>query len=490
MKLKNQNKISLIKSNVIHKSESELTVKNELLSASNQKMIDYPINKPLKEDVANFNAPLSRRQSEKVLININNGKNPQYNQALRTPSNSKKNLIEITENNSINFNDYDNNNNKNFINLDNNNNNFEIRYSNNSLSNLNNNLNINNLIKQNSYSNNNLNNPNNSNNQNHIPFKTFQNPIYANERVFRSNNNISQVRKNKNLLGGESTIYKPDNNMKSRSNPLLKYVTIGIKSSEEYKRLNTDINLSSNRSSLRKPANSVNNNDNSNNNINAFSVYASSASESSKNFFGKGIFVVKENYKTIIALFLLLGGSAFVFKLFSDKTIVFADINNLIKSFIPQEIADLLSNYFNADFIKNNIFSVCILTASLIALVFVFLKYREHVRFNKIAEKDYALIKQILDASRHKEDNCDLIGLFKNNFVKDNSERHKISQETYRRHIMPTMQEARLKEDLIEEGEILIQDQVQKVWRFRKSINIDSNANNHIFDDHEMANDI
>jgi hypothetical protein len=489
MKLNNQNKINSIKSNVIHKSESELTVKNELLSASNQKMIDNPINKPLKEDVANFNAPLSRRQSEKVLISINNAKNPQYNQALRTPSNSKKNLIEIPKNKSINFDDNDTNNNKNFINLDYNNNNFKIRYSNNSISNLNNNLNSNNLIKQNSYSNNNiinLNKPNNGNNQNHIPFKTFQNAIYANERVFRSNNNISNVRKNKNLLGVESTMSKPDNNMKSRSNPLLQYVTIGIKSHEEYKRQNTDINLSSNRSSRRKNANSVNKNDNSNNNVNAFTVYAS---ENSKKFFG-GNFGVKENYKTIIALFLLLGGSAFFFKLYPDKTNLFADINNLIKSFVPQKVAILLSYYFNADFIKNNILSVCILTASLIALVFVFLKYREHVRFSKIAEKDYALIKQILDSSRHKEDNCDLIGLFKNNFVKDNSERHKISQETYRRHIMPIMQEARLKEDLIEEGEILIQDQVQKVWRFRKSINIDSNANNHIFDDHEMANDI
>jgi hypothetical protein len=56
-----------------------------------------------------------------------------------------------------------------------------------------------------------------------------------------------------------------------------------------------------------------------------------------------------------------------------------------------------------------------------------------------------------------------LIGLLENNFVKDNSERHNICEDSYRRLVMPLMKDARVKEDLIEEGEILIQDLAQIV---------------------------
>ena len=506
MKLRQMNRINLIKSNVIHKSESEQTIKNGILSASNQKNLEKPVNKPLKDDVVNFNAPLSRRQSEKFLVNmnsINTNINPIFIQPLRTPSNSNKNLIEIPENNNINcntqcMNNNFNNNDKNKLinlasnsksmNLDTENYNYEIRNSNNRIPNLNqlsNNINSNNYEKRNSYSNNNMIKLNNNNNQIEFPARIMQNHPSQNEHIFRSNNNIVKVHKSMGLFGGESVISKSDNNVKSRSNPLLQYITIGIKSNGEFKRLNVNagMNASSNRSSRRRAGNSV---INGKSNVNAFSVYTSSAAENSKKILEKGIFVVKDNYKTILALFLLLGGGAYVFKIYKENPRIFWDMK-LITIFLPNVFSKSLEKFFNAEFIKENVFTVCILTALLIALVFIVLKYREHVRFNKIAEQDYSLIKQILEASRHKENNCDLIGLFENNFVKDNSERHKINEETYRRRILPVLHEARLKDDLIEEGEILIQDQAQKVWRLMKD-NI-RNSSNQIIDDAEITND-
>lgn len=496
MKLRQPNKISLIRSNVIHKSESEQTIKNGVLSASNAKNVENHINKPLKDDVANFNAPLSRRQSDKALINMNANTNaynnnvPLLNQTLKTPSNSNKNLIEIPENNNVYNNHQYQTQNNNMIDLNHNSknmplqpdNNYERKYSNNKIPNLNNFNNNINYEKRNSYSNNNMINLNQINQRQQIQLNNKQIPLAQNERVFRSNNNITQVRKTMSLLPVGSALSKSDNNtnyMKSRSNPLLQYVTIGIKSNDEFKRINSNLDGNiSNRGSRRRPTNTVSN---TNNNVNAFSVYTSSAAENSKKIFDKGVLIVKENYKTILALFLLLGGGAYVYKLYREDPNLFSEMYGIMKRLLPNDVSQTLAKYFNPEFIKDNIFTLCVLVAVLIAFIFIILKYREHTRYNRIAEEDYTLIKQILEASRHKEDNCDLIGLFESNFVKDNSEKHNLSEEIYRTRILPLMQEARMNDDLIEEGEILIQDQAHKVWRLRKDN--DNNPHDLVYND-------
>lgn len=171
-----------------------------------------------------------------------------------------------------------------------------------------------------------------------------------------------------------------------------------------------------------------------------------------------------------------MGGGVYIYKLYRENSNIFTELYYTIKRIIlPKDVSKILKGYFDPNYIRNNIFTLCVLSAILIVFVFVILKYREQTVFCKIAEEDYRLIKQILEASLNKEDNCYLIGLFENNFVKDNSERHNLSEETYRSRILPLMQETRINDDLIEEGEILIQDQAQKVWRLRK----DNDSNNY-----------
>jgi len=454
---------------------------------------ENPINKTLKEDVANFTAPLSKRQSDKFVININghnnntnNNKSPILNQPLGTPSNSSKNLIEIPENKdlfnyniqSVNNNNYENkfNDNNKLMNSNSHNkamdfnpqnNDNERRESNNShiLPNFNNNLNTNNNFKRrNTISHNNDLNIKDLNNRTKKP--ASQSEFYS-----HSNKNMTAEASHRlSLTARESETSKAHCDMKSRSNPLLQYITIGIKSNENKKiNQNRDSNAAaSNRSSRRKPVNSAHKSSTYNDNvINDFSVYASIASsdspaaQKSEKIFDKGIFIVKDNYKTLLALFLLLGGSAYVYKLYRENPNLYDGLwNEWIKSFVSD-------GFFEK--IKENLFAVCILTAVLISIVFIILKYSEQVRFHKIAEQDYKLIKQILEASFNKDDHNDLIGLFENNFVQYNAEKHNISEESYRRCVMPIMQEARMNEDLIEEAEILIQDQAQKVWRITKA---------------------
>ena len=87
-----------------------------------------------------------------------------------------------------------------------------------------------------------------------------------------------------------------------------------------------------------------------------------------------------------------------------------------------------------------------------------------------IAREDYKFIKEILKASKNKEDNCEVIGIFEMIFVKDNSIKRNMDENVYRKKILPIMTLLKDKEEIIEEAEIYIQDQELKVWRIANTL--------------------
>ncbi len=478
----------MIRSNVIHKSESEQTIKNSLYLNSNNTNDEIRNNsnnnsKSFNEEISNFTAPLSQRLSEKNVVKINTHCNniPKFNQKSNTINNSNKDLKKLDKDNHYNFENLRNNlinekrveNQQDLYNIEkminNSDNNIinQRKYSNLDLTILDNkNKNILfykekptiNLKRCNSYDaslnlNNNLINSLNDK-QDKLRIDTLEPKIPLSKT--NSNKIYSHVRHSYN----QSSFSKNySNDMKSRSNPLLKYVTIGIKSTEDFKRCGNKDNFLDT-TSYKKQNSSFK----LESTLNALNVI------NSKSIFEKGIFIFNENRKTIGYLFLILFGAAIVYKLYTYNISLFLDIMDIIKTFFPNELISQIEKYFHTDFLKENVFSLCILITVLIGIVFLFLKYYELTKYNKIAIEDYNLIRGILKTMRITDKNSDLIGLFEHIFVKENSFKNKIDEESYRKFILPIMDQMRIRENLIEEAEICIQNQAQKVWiEFQKS---------------------
>jgi len=427
------------------RSNNQLPYQDPNIDIENRKNSNYFYNNNLE-----YNSNKQFRSNK----SLSNQANLLTNNVKKTDSNSDIEIFMITPDNS----DFNRNNN-------NHSNNFNYQNKNLNKNKNENEINLN-FINETNMNNRNHSLKNNSNNN--LVFVKPQvksNSLEENDKNFRkqtySLNNLAHVRKN--LIGQDPTLLNTE--MKSRSNPLLQYVTIGVKSNESFKRASTfnEINFPRNSKVRTIPISKSNRNSNKELTTNSF-IFSKS-----KSVYENGIFVLSENYKTILGLFVILGGGALIYTLYSKNSEFFEGIFENIKYYLPQDISKLLEYYFSTEFIKNNIFLVCILIAVLIALIFLIIKYFEYVKYSKLAKEDYKLIKRILQSSKNKEDNCDLIGLFENKIVKDNSEKHYLTEETYKTKVLPHMQQIRIKDDLIEEGEIIIQDQAQIVWRLKKN---------------------
>lgn len=84
-------------------------------------------------------------------------------------------------------------------------------------------------------------------------------------------------------------------------------------------------------------------------------------------------------------------------------------------------------------------------------------------KMKKIADGDFQLVKNILKSNYANEEFP--LGLFENNLIKDFSKNHKLSEDKYKKHVLPMLQQLRKKDSKIIEADVLIQGQSQKVWK-------------------------
>lgn len=98
----------------------------------------------------------------------------------------------------------------------------------------------------------------------------------------------------------------------------------------------------------------------------------------------------------------------------------------------------------------------------IIVVVYIIKKLSDRKRTNEIAERDYQLVKEILKNNYESEDYP--LGLFELNLIKDLALSNKIAEEEYKRNIWSKIKKLRVKRKEIDENEILIQGQAQKVW--------------------------
>lgn len=450
-------------------------MKNHSISGNSA---NYPV-KPLKEELDAFSAPFNTRLSENKnlsnsqLYHIQDNSNITYHNNNYNYNNNTSKVVVNSSNNNITKNDFiestnnmrrqsaisnkntglsDNNNTT--TNKNNNNNNCDVyekpKNVNVNFANSYNKLFINNsLIKMNSACENYgkglcL-------NENEEIYKVCDENLNNKNNKFERFNSYNRINAHSN-----NQIYKVGNRFynselskvasKSRSNPLLQYIKVGIKSSEKMKSKTDNFPQAGyNNSSLQ-----------------GFSLY------STKNLLDKGFSSLKDNCKIIFASLALIGGTAFVYNLYLKDSNIFLYIHEFLKKLFGEENLSLLKNIFDAEFYERNILYVCLVSAILLGIVIILLKLKEAQKYRKISREDYQLIKSILEASQNKEDNCDLIGLFENNIIKDSSQKHNLTEAVYKNNVLPLINILIKKENIIEEAEILIQDQPQIVWRLKK----------------------
>jgi hypothetical protein len=425
-------------------------------------------------------------------INFNLNQNQfQFQQPLnfmsKTPSNSDKNLFYIPKINDSNSNlnlisimDSSKSSRKNLNILDRKNlfdisldlNENEINENNDNNDNNENNevndINKNNLVNENNDLNNNEVNDYNNNN-NHIINDIDDYSKHENQdNNYINNNNLNTIQKTSNSLN--DTINKT-------SNPLLQYVMVGVKSTESIK--NNYFNYNGN-----------NENNQSDNNKNITFNMTRNAKKVRKfiekekiTLLNKSLNFLEENKDYLKLFSILVSGGLLVMNMNIFLPYLIGDIkefasciinislqnenilnSNLIKEdplllcLLPKKIVEILSTK------KNTLLSFILLFILFSLVIYLSSKYQK-IQDEKIAREDYDLIKDILKTSRNKEDNCDAIGIFEFVFVKENSQKRQIDENTYRNRILPKIVYLKENEDIIKEAEIYIQDQELKVWK-------------------------
>ena len=130
----------------------------------------------------------------------------------------------------------------------------------------------------------------------------------------------------------------------------------------------------------------------------------------------------------------------------------------------------ILISYFilkNTDFsqIENkHIFLICLVALVLFGFI-LFKKLNSKKFFRKTANEDYETIKNIMLNLYSCEENP--IGLFENNIIRDFSSKHQMSEETYKKFIFPLLKKLRDEEKTLVEGEVIIQEQAQNIWKLK-----------------------
>jgi len=130
----------------------------------------------------------------------------------------------------------------------------------------------------------------------------------------------------------------------------------------------------------------------------------------------------------------------------------------------------ILISYFilkNTNFsqIENkHIYLVCFIALALFSFI-LFKKLNSKKFFRKTANEDYETIKTIIQNLYQIEENP--IGLFENNIIRDFSSKHQMSEETYKKFIFPLLKKLRDEEKTMIEGEVIIQEQAQNIWKLK-----------------------
>lgn len=290
----------------------------------------------------------------------------------------------------------------------------------------------------------------NNNNQNSHNYNSSENNLHSEKLDKIPKNQKKKIFSNNNICMIDNGIFRTVSRKlenKSLSNPLLEYVMVGIKSSENIKAKCQEISKSQNNKGIVKD----------------FNLFTS------KQIFDTGLGLAMNNYKLLLTILVALGGAACIYMLYlKERNTLPYTIYEILKAFLSEEQISMLKKIFDTELYLQNIFPVCCISVVLIALVMLYLKFREYHRYKNFAKEDYKLVKNILQISRTRENNCDIIGFFENNIIIEGSKNHNITEEAYKANVFPLMNEIRLNESFIEEAEVLIQDQTQTVWRLKK----------------------
>jgi hypothetical protein len=116
--------------------------------------------------------------------------------------------------------------------------------------------------------------------------------------------------------------------------------------------------------------------------------------------------------------------------------------------------------------------SIIVVAIVVISVLYLIARKVQQLRKNsQIAFEDFQMIKNVLVKNYETEESP--LGLFQSNFIKDAAERRKMKESSYIKKIVPEIMKLVLKDRIIEEGEVIIQNMGQKVWRLKPDKNDD-----------------
>ena len=87
--------------------------------------------------------------------------------------------------------------------------------------------------------------------------------------------------------------------------------------------------------------------------------------------------------------------------------------------------------------------------------------------YQEMAYEDYELLEVRLNEMKGDED---FVGVFQSQFVKENAEKRMIPEGKYRKYVLPVVNRLVKGKNQICEAEIVISEQVQKIWRLNEDI--------------------
>ena len=104
-----------------------------------------------------------------------------------------------------------------------------------------------------------------------------------------------------------------------------------------------------------------------------------------------------------------------------------------------------------------------------IVLYLLYKKKQELEMYQEMAYEDYELLELRLNEMKDDED---FVGVFHSQFVKENSEKRKIPEGKYRKNVLPIINRFVKAKNQICEAELVISEQVQKIWRLNEDMKV------------------
>ena len=104
-----------------------------------------------------------------------------------------------------------------------------------------------------------------------------------------------------------------------------------------------------------------------------------------------------------------------------------------------------------------------------IVLYLLYKKKQELEMYQEMAYEDYELLELRLNEMKDDED---FVGVFHSQFVKENSEKRKIPEGKYRKNVLPIINRLVKAKNQICEAELVISEQVQKIWRLNEDMKV------------------